>query len=511
MQFLSRKFVLGAGVLIVVLIGAIIVVRPAGQRASSPIVSGTATAASSVEERLQEQSVTPVNTIRPRHEPSFTLKTTPEPAYVEAYYRADLQAQVAGPVKFIHKAIGDAVTRGELLAEIDVPDRVQDVYQKEAVVDRCKMDLAVAQKQVAVAEAAAEVAQNTIDQKEAEVASAEATMHLRQLELKRIEYMVGQQAVYQQLADERKRDFEAAKEAHRSAQVAVKKANADWKEAKAKLDAVRADVNLKQALVEVARKDKDRAQALADYAKILAPFDGVITARNVDPGSFVQNASSAHTEPLLTVERTDIVTIYMKLPDNYAPLVRRDTDAIIELSELPGVLIHGKVTRFAPSLHAADRRMRMEMDLYNGSAREYQGFLTKEKATKFADLKSGDVPLLPQLTGHSASEQPHKLLPGMIGTMQLVLGTRNAYLIPSGAIFSQGGTPYIYVVRDGVAHLVHVEVQMDDGHLAAVVVISRVGNEEVKKALTGEEVIVASNQGELSDGQAVRSIPVEWK
>jgi hypothetical protein len=95
--------------------------------------------------------------------------------------------------------------------------------------------------------------------------------------------------------------------------------------------------------------------------------------------------------------------------------------------------------------------------------------------------------------------------------MQLVLGTSNSYLIPSSALFSQGGRSYIFEVKDGVAHLVPVEVQVDDGRLAKIAMVVRSGNEEVKKELTGEEIIVASNQGELSDGQSVHSVPAEWK
>jgi multidrug resistance efflux pump len=511
MPTLSVKTSLGAAVLLAALLGALCLIVSGIERTPVAIVANKATAAALDGEQSEpHENAIPVSAIRPRRDPAFRI-TDEEPAYVEAYYRADLQAQVAGPVKWIQKSIGDSVKQGELLAEIDVPDRIQEVQQKQALVERSKMDLALADKEVAVAEAAVEVAQNTIAQKQAEMASAQATMQLRQLELKRIEYMVGREAVYQELADERKRDLLAATEAYKSAQVAVQKATADHKETKAKLEAVRADVNLKQALVEVARKDKDRAQALADYAKIVAPFDGVITARNVGPGSFVQNASSGHSEPLLTVERIDVVTVYMKLPESFAALVRPDTEVAIELSALPGVLIRGKVTRFAPSLHAADRRMRVEVDLYNADEKAYQSFLAKEKSTAYADLKSSTVPLMPEMSAKSGAGNRGRLLPGMIGTMRLVFQTQSAYLVPSSAVFNQGGKPYIFEVKNGLAHLQPVEVQVDDGRLAKVALIVQVGREETRKDLTGEEIIVASNQGELSDGQAVRATIVDWK
>src|SRR3984893_17525735 len=170
------KTMLGLALLTVLIFGAILLVLPGGQHAADGLVTTSPTAASPQESAPAQPDGVAVNTIRPRHEPAFSWKTQAEPAYVIPYYRADLKAQVAGPVKFIQKDIGDVVTRGELLAEIDVPDRVQEVRQKEAQVERSKMDLAVAEKQVPVAEAAAEVAHETIAQRQAQGASAQATM-----------------------------------------------------------------------------------------------------------------------------------------------------------------------------------------------------------------------------------------------------------------------------------------------------------------------------------------------
>src|SRR5438552_18818588 len=121
----------------------------------------------------------------------------------------------------------------------------------------------------------------------------------------------------------------AARAAYLGEQVAVKKAKADWQEAKANLEAAIADVTLKQALIEVARRDRDRAQAQAEFARMRAPFDGEIIKRDVYPGSFVQSSATARTEPLLVVARTDIVTVSMKVPDSFAPLVSKNIEADI--------------------------------------------------------------------------------------------------------------------------------------------------------------------------------------
>jgi multidrug efflux pump subunit AcrA (membrane-fusion protein) len=452
-----------------------------------------------------------VKTINPRRDPSFTFSAT-QPAYVEAYYRAPLEAQVPGRVKYIRKDEGSPVKKGELLAEIEVPDLEQEVFQKDAVVKRCRVDQRLAQKQVPIAEAAAEVAMHAIAQKKAEADEAKYTMDFRQLELNRIGIMVQNNTVYRELFDEKDRAYKSAQSAYEAAQVAVKKAQADYKEAQAKIDAAVADVDLKQALVEVAEKDREKARALADYAKITAPFDGVITSRKVDPGAFVKNAATAHTEPLLVVERTDIVTVFMRLPDTYCPYVTdEETEALIEMSELPGRLIQAKVTRHPPSLNERDRRMRVEVDLYNGNDEEYQNFLTQEKQLNYADLKEGPLPLPLAIKGRKLKRnRTHILLPGMVGKMTLVFQKIEAYLIPTSAIVSHGGKPYIYEVKDGKAHSVPIEIQVNNGKMAKVTRIVKVSGEEIKEDVTGEEEIILSNQGELSEGVTVKPTRVDW-
>src|SRR5207302_9444065 len=124
------------------------------------------------------------------------------------------------------------------------------------------------------------------------------------------------------------RDFHVAQAACRGANAGVKKAEAERQEKEAGREAAAADVELQRAKVEVARKDRDRVAALADYAKLRAPFDGTITRRTIDPGDFVHSASTAQAEPLLSIARADIVTVVAKLPDNHAPFVSADTEAV---------------------------------------------------------------------------------------------------------------------------------------------------------------------------------------
>jgi multidrug resistance efflux pump len=456
-----------------------------------------------------------VKTIHPRHDPSFTASVE-QPAYVSAYYRADLMSRVAGPVKSIPFDKNHRVKANEVLLEVDAPDLREEVAQKEAVVKQRQGELDLAKANLKTAEAGVKVAEEMINLKESDVQRADASRNFREKELRRYKGLASgpNPAVTQDIVDERTEFYEAAVAGSQTARAAVKDAKAELERAKAKMDAAQADITVAEALVGVARKERDKAQAMLGLATIRAPFDGVITRRNVDPGTFVQNAATAHAEPVLTVIRDDIVTVFMKVPDTYANFVTPETEATIQMNSLPGVEIRGKVTRFAPSLNNPehDRTMRVEVDLYNGSAAEYKEFVEREKGLGNADLKDKTLPTFPQVKGKDVDSEPLRLIDGQYGKMRLVLRTfAKAFLLPRSALFSQGGTSYVFLVKDGRAVKVPVEIQANDGERVKVVLLEKIGGQEVKREPTAADEVVSSNQGELSDGKAVKTHSVEWK
>jgi multidrug efflux pump subunit AcrA (membrane-fusion protein) len=303
----------------------------------------------------------------------------------------------------------------------------------------------------------------------------------------------------------------------------------------------RADISHKQSLVKAALRELDRARALAELSRVTAPFDGTVVERRIDLGSFVQNATSGQSEPLVSVARTDIMTVVMKVPDTFAPLVMPQTEVILQLDELAGVYIHGAVTRFTPSIQGSDRSMRVEVDLFNGTTAEYARFVGRGLGTYLAPLGGAGAPgvaalsaaaqavwapnrkgpndpfpLYPRVSGQGEGYGTRRMLPGMVGTMRLLLRRfDNSYLLPSGAVFSRGGKRYLACVKDGKVELVPVRVQVDDGTLAKVAVIARpanlkVGQVELLQDLTGNEEVLLTGQGEVSPGQPVRTTPVEW-
>lgn len=495
-------------------------------------------------EPSEGDDVATVKTVHPKRDKTFTLSVH-QFATVEAYYQAGLHARASGVVKYIPKDVGARVTRGELLAEIDVPDLRQEVAQKDAVIEQRRNELLMSKSMLKTAAANIEVAQAAIEQAQTEVTSAQATRDYRRMRYERFRQMALDSTQTAPVVEEEKRDFLAAEAKWEAAKVAVKKAIADLHEKEASQEAAQADITLKESLVRVAERDRDRMLALAEYARLTAPFDGVIVERNVDLGAFVQNATSSATRPLVTVARTDVVTVVTRLPDNVAPFVTRDTRVILQLDDLPGVTLEGRVTRYSPSVLNQDRTMQVEVDLFNGGPAGYGKFLGDYFACQLAAagaslppashgglgaailaaagrdqlgprLKSVTDPLPLPPVARGGSADPPRLLPGMSGQMTVQLQKfANTYLLPSSAVFTRGGKPYVLVVKDGTVHFVPVRVQVNDGRVAKVTVVARqanarTGETELLRELTGDEEVVASRQSEFGENQPVRAVAEDW-
>jgi multidrug efflux pump subunit AcrA (membrane-fusion protein) len=525
MELLRKKAFWGIGLSIALVIGVATVL--VDQPRSSEASPGGDPAAG--EEQSPGDSVVEVKTIRPRRNLPVYMEVQ-EPADVEPFYRADLASRVAGVVKSVTKDVGDRVHKGEVLIEVDVPDRVQDVYEMETIVIQRIRELDMARARVKVRNAAVKAAEENVKHKQALVVVADAEKAWRKDDWERYIILNKGGSVTEDVVVEKKKCYLVADAGTVAARVDVKKANADLEEEKAKSEEADADVNLKQSRIEVARQQRDKAQVLLDYAKIRAEFDGVIIRRDIAPGSFVQNAATGSPKSLMSVVRTDIVTLVMKVPDTYAPYVTRDTEAIIQIR---GRLIKARVTRYSPSIHEQDRTMRVEVDLYNGTREGYQKFLLKGMSdflapvglpnatqamtllaagrSSWGDNMKGSMDPFPAMPEKRVSEfgrNSRGLLPRMYGQMKLRLQNfQDAYLIPNSAVFSLGGKKYIMIVKEGKAYRVPVEVPVSDARLAKVAII---GELEVRKELTGKEVIIASDQSEISDGQAVHAQAMDW-
>src|SRR5262249_13230009 len=110
----------------------------------------------------------------------------------------------------------------------------------------------------------------------------------------------------------------------------------------------------------------EQSRSLQDYERITAPVSGLVTARNVDPGALIPQAtSSAPGTPILTIATLKPVRVYADVPQNVAPFVRDGAPAVITVTEYPKRQFEGAVTRHPDALAATTRTMLIEVDLPN--------------------------------------------------------------------------------------------------------------------------------------------------
>lgn len=459
-------------------------------------------------------SIPVVKVVHPKKETSLAL-TIEQMATVEPYYRADLRARASGIVRTVNYDIGAKVRKDEVLIEIDVPDTLHDVARSEAMILQREQELKVSQAKLKDAQAARQVSAATIKQRLAEVEGAIATRDLKKRKFARFQELAAKGSIVGSLVEEEERDYLSSESVVTSTKANVERARADFAESESKVEAAAADIELKAAQIVVARKELDRAKAIADYSKVRAPFDGVVVKRNVDPGSFVQNATTGSSEALISIARMDIVSVVAKFPDNVAPMITQNMSATVVIDDLPGLTIPARITRFSPSMQNADRTMRVEIDLFNGTEAEYRQ-LESVHSSKTDRRTKGSEDSLPVRAFAANTGQHPQLLPGMTASIKLSLRSfGDSLVLPSSAVYSRSGTSYIMLVDQGKTKQVPVRVQLNDGNITLVSIMTKRTEadgmkNEVFSNLTGKEEVVLAKQLELGDGATVKSGLSDW-
>src|SRR5438876_747842 len=124
------------------------------------------------------------------------------------------------------------------------------------------------------------------------------------------------------------------------------------------VDAGRATVNADEANVRLLLE-------LQSFQKVYAPFDGIITVRNVDPGSLISAGSTTGTTELFTLAQVDILRIFVFVPQSYAPDIKVGQTADVSVRELPGRVFQGTVARTAGAIDATSRTLLTEVHVPN--------------------------------------------------------------------------------------------------------------------------------------------------
>jgi RND family efflux transporter MFP subunit len=231
------------------------------------------------------------------------------PGYTAAWYTSTIYARVDGYVGKWFSDIGDHVKAGQVLALIETPDL-------DAELAAARAQLEADQAQVLVRQAQAEFARTTYER-----------------------WRDSPRGVVSEQEREEKR--------------------AGYDSAVAQLKAAQADVAL-------ARATANKYQVLAQFKQVTAPFDGVITVRDIDIGNLVTAGSTSNTTPLYVMTQNDPIRIFVDAPQSVAEDLI-NTRAPVQIETNGGTVrnYNGTITRTSEAINPEARTLRVEVDIPN--------------------------------------------------------------------------------------------------------------------------------------------------
>jgi RND family efflux transporter MFP subunit len=165
------------------------------------------------------------------------------------------------------------------------------------------------------------------------------------------------------------------------AQMELAKISADRWQNLRKTDSVSAqeadqyDSGYKQSQANLAAADANvrRLEQLEGFKDVYAPFSGVLTKRNVDPGALINAGAGAAGRELFDLARVDPLRVYTSVPQAYAPFIKVGARTAVTLQEFPGQKFVGKVVRTAEAIDPATRTLLTEVDVPNKDGRLLPG------------------------------------------------------------------------------------------------------------------------------------------
>ncbi len=125
------------------------------------------------------------------------------------------------------------------------------------------------------------------------------------------------------------------------------------------------ELEAKRAIVDSAAANVGRLEQLESFKHVLAPFDGVITRRNVDIGTLVNAGNGGQSQQLFYLAQTDPLRLFVGVPERYAPSIRPGTLAHLVLAQYPGREFRGEVVRSAEAIDAVTRTLLTEVNVAN--------------------------------------------------------------------------------------------------------------------------------------------------
>ncbi len=420
-----------------------------------------------------------VQVVQPRYRK--IVRVVGQPSFVESYERTSIYPKVSGYIEKWYVDIGDRVKKGDTLCTLYVPELVEDQQTKWRTVKLDEEKVRLAEQIVKVAEAQVKSADAALKAAIEIVEKFKSDTWRWDSEVKRLERETGRGVVDPQVLLESQNQHKMSKASWMAAEATVLKAKADLLAAEETLRQDKVDVDVAKARVAVAESDAKRLDAWVGYLTIPAPYDGVIVARNANSWDFVLPATgdptadhnaphlspSGKAAPIYVVDRTDIVRIFVDVPEADANYVRVGAKARVQIKGYRDEWIEAYVARTAWALNVKSRTLRAEIDLRNFG---------------------------------------NEILPGMYAYGKVIIERNNVRALPADALTYSDDKAFYWSYENGHAVRTEVQVGVSDGDWVEVTnryAPSKSG-EEAWTLIDGSEQVILGNTSELSDGCEVR-------
>jgi RND family efflux transporter MFP subunit len=349
--------------------------------------------------------------------------------------QANIFPKNAGWLTHVYVNTGDVVKKGELLAEMDHVQLDRAVAQSQA-------QLHSAQSLLQSLLASYEAAKANVRRQKAIVLNDKKNME-------RAENLLKQGFVSQQVYD--------------NARTAYLSDKASLASLEAQMLSAASQVASQKAAMAAARANLQIAQANLSDAFLRAPFSGVVTMRNLDPGAFLSTAVTSNSTPVLTLADLRKLKVMIDVSDVDVPKVHLHESAFITTDAYPGRVYKAWVTRMAQALDPASRTLSVEVDIPNPD---------------------------------------ESLKPGMYAHVTLISKVyKNAVVIPLNAVVFQGKRKSVWILKQTPQGTFGENVPIEIGEIEGAQVL-------VLKGLKGNEAIVTQGKEFLKNNTLVKAVQV---
>jgi RND family efflux transporter MFP subunit len=395
-----------------------------------------------------------------------------QPGYLRPFEVTPIYTKIAGFAEYWYPDLGDRVKKGDPLVDLYVPEVETELLVKKARVKQATADVKQSKEFAKAAKANEESALADIDAKAATIRSIEADVKRWSAEDVRSKKLFLDKVYDKQTWDEVVNQLNSSRALREEAVAKWISSQAKWRQAAANYNKSEADVEVATANLSVAEAARDQWRDWLAYRYITAPYDGVVTLRNVALGDFLQPTNSGSTskaaEPLYIMMRTDTMRCTIEVPEMDAVLLKDGDTAEVYLQAMPGAPIIGRVKRNSGALDIHSRTLRVEVYLDNPD---------------------------------------NKYLPAMYAKVTIKAKMPQTWSLPVNVvmndILANGDRRYCFVVEDGKARKTFLEVGKECDEGMPIFRKQRFGN-RVWEEFTGKEAVVTTNSQALLDGQAVR-------